>query len=202
MCCYHAILDELKLKLSLPRLTPTGSVVSACTSSFMDMDVIVKRAERINNNNVESMDLDKELRVVPDWNFNCSGTITSLLLGVDIRTGETKYPEVQTWRRNGSQFTRIDSRMIILSPGNFSASGVFQYHLTTPLPVVAGDMIGVYQPDDRSSVVRIYYKINNPDAPDAYRVNNENQSSTTFSAGTLYTAQDYVLLSAITGIDS
>ena len=169
----------------------------------MDMDVIVKRAERINNNNVESMDLDKELRVVPDWNFNCSGTITSLLLGVDIITGETKYPEVQTWRRNGNQFTRIDSRMIILSPGNFSASGVFKYHLTTPLPVVAGDMIGVYQPDDRSSVVRIYYKINNPDAPDAYRVNNQGESPTVFSASTSATvAQEYILLSAITGIDS
>ena len=166
----------------------------------MDMDVI---AERIINNNVQSSGLlDRELRVVPDWNFTCNSTITSLLLGVDIITGETEYPEVQTWRRNGNQFTRIDSKMIMLSPGNFSASGVFQYQLTTPIPVVAGDMIGVYQPKDDDSVVRIYYKTSDPDAPDAFRVNNENQSPTTFSAGTLYTAQDYVLLSAITGIDS
>ena len=148
------------------------------------------------------MDLDRELRVVPDWNFTCNSTITSLLLGVDIITGETEYPEVQTWRKNGNQFTRIDSRTIILSLGNFSASGVFQYHLTTPIPVVAGDMIGVYQPRNDRSVIRIYYKTNDPDAPDAFRVNNENQSPTTFSASTLYTAQDYVLLSAITGINS
>ena len=174
--------------------------MSACTSSFMDMDVITKRAERITNNNVKSMDLDRELRVVPDWNFTCNSTITSLLLGVDIITGETN-PEVQTWRKNGNQFTRIDSRMIILSPGNFSASGVFQYQLTTPLPVVAGDMIGVYQPVARSSVVRLYYKTSDPDAPDAYRVNNQGQSPTTFFASTLYMAQDYILLSAITGID-
>ena len=166
----------------------------------MDTDVIVKRAEWIPNINVESSDLlDRELRVVPDWNFTCNSTITSLLLGVDIITGETEYPEVQTWRRNGDQFTRIDTRMIMLSPGNFSASGVFQYHLNPPIPVVAGDMIGVYQPDDHSSVVRIYYKTNDPDAPDAYRVNNQGQSPTTFSASTV---QEYILLSAITGIDS
>ena len=73
----------------------------------MDMDVLVKRAERINNVNVESMDLDRELRVVPVWNFTCNSTITSLLLGVDIITGETEYPEVQTWRRNGDQFTSL-----------------------------------------------------------------------------------------------
>ena len=167
----------------------------------MDMDVIVKRAEWIPDNNVESSDfLDRELRVVPDWNFTCNSTITSLLLGVDIITGKTEYPEVQTWRRNGNQFTRIDSRMIVLSPGNFSASGVFQYHLTTPIPVVVGDMIGVYQPRKGRSVVRIYYKTSDHGAPDAYRVNN---SPAMFSASTSDTTNhEYILLSAITGIDS
>ena len=180
--------------------TPTGSAASACTSSFMDMDVLVKRAERITNNYVESRELDRELRVVPDWNFNCSGNITGLLLGVDIRTGETEYPEVQTWRRNGNQFTKVDSRTIVLSPGNFSASGVFQSHLTTPLPVVAGDMIGVYQPNEGSSVVRIYYKTNDPDAPESYIVANQGQSPTTFSVSTPNPVQEYILLSVITGM--
>ena len=166
----------------------------------MDMDVLVKRAERIANNNVESSDLDRELRVVPDWNFTCSGNIISLLLGVDIRTGGTEYPEVQTWRRNGSQFTRIDSRTIMLSPGNFSASGVFQYHLTTPIPVVAGDMIGVYQPDTASSVVRIYYNINDPDAPESYIIADQGQSPATFPASTPDLVQEYILLSVITGM--
>ena len=174
--------------------------MSACTSGFMDMDVLMKRAERITNNNVKSKDLDSELRVVPDWNFNCSCNITSLLLGVDIRTGETEYPEVQTWRRNGNQFTRVDSRMIVLSPGNFSVSGVFQYHLTTPLPVVAGDMIGVYQPNDGSSVVHIYYETNDPDAPESYRVRKRQLSPTTFSASTPDTLEEYILLSVITGM--
>ena len=175
--------------------------------------MVMKRAEKLTSGSVSSNDLDKELRVVPGWNFNCSGNITSLLLGVDIRTGETKYPEVQTWRRNGNQFTRVDSRTIVLSPGNFSASGVFQYHLTTPLPVVAGDMIGVYQPNDGSSVVRFFYTNNDPDAPNAYRVNNLAQSPTAFSASTNDDDDDddddttvstrtgeYILLSVITGM--
>ena len=166
----------------------------------MDMDVLVKRAERITNNNVQSSDLDKELRVVPDWTFSCSGNITSLLLGVDIRTGGTEYPEVQTWKRNGNQFTRVDSRTIMLSPGNFSASGVFQYHLTTPLPVVAGDMIGVYQPLKDRSVVRIYYMTNDPDAPESYTLVNQDQSPTTFSPSTPDLVQEYILLSVITGM--
>ena len=68
----------------------------------MQLDLLKKRAEKITNGNtVSGNKLDNELRVVPGLSFTCSGTITSLLLGVDMRTvdgNRVEYPEMQIWR--------------------------------------------------------------------------------------------------------
>ena len=142
--------------------------------------------------------LDMELRVVPHWNFPCDANITSLLLGVRIRPDEKlKYPEVQTWRRSENWFGMVESRSIILSPGNFSTDKVIQYHLTPPMPVAGGDMLGVYQPRHGDSVVRLYYIIDDADAPVAYKL--DRQSSFEDSGANYMVKNEYILLSAITG---
>ena len=100
-------------------------------------------------------------------NFTCNGNITGLLLGVDIRTvlaesNRTEYPEVQMWRgiqqgnfgliyRRGST-----SEIALTSSGSNSPDGVLQYNLTTPLSFQSGDRLGVYQPPDNNSVVRLF----------------------------------------------
>ena len=171
----------------------------------MNIDVLEKRSS-LSSTKVTANYLDGELRVVPDWSCASNGTIISLLLGVDIQHGKSKYPEVQTWRKRGDEFTRVESRTIVLIPGNFSASGVFQYHLTTPLPVVAGDMIGVYQPNNGESAVRLFYDLDR-NAPDAYYLNTKNraESPSTFSVTrgrVSVLSERYILLSVVTGKES
>ena len=171
----------------------------------MNIDILEKRSS-LSSTKVTANYLDGELRVVPDWSCASNGTIISLLLGVDIQHGKSKYPEVQTWRKHGDEFTRVESRTIVLSPGTFSTSGVFQYHLTTPLPVVAGDMIGVYQPNDGESAVRLFYDLDR-NAPDAYYLNTKNraESPSTFSVArgrVSVLSERYILLSVVTGKES
>ena len=51
----------------------------------MELDVLKKRAELIPNTNRAGEVMDNEFRLIPEWNLTCNGSITSVLLGVDIQ---------------------------------------------------------------------------------------------------------------------
>ena len=147
----------------------------------MQLDLLQKRAEKISSGNtVSGNKLDHELRVVPELKFNCSGNITSLLLGGDVRTSvdnRVEYPEVQIWRRRllfGLViYTKEYSQTIELSSGNFSSDGLLRYNLTTPIPFENEDVLGVYHPLQNDSIVRLFY-VNDPNAPVSEFSNNSN----------------------------
>ena len=173
----------------------------------MQLDLLKKRAEKITNGNtVSGNKLDNELRVVPGLSFTCSGTITSLLLGVDMRTvdgNRVEYPEMQIWREGrrivvGDVYNRQSRTDIALTAGNSSPDGVLQYNLTTPIPFQSGDIFGVYQPPESDSVVRLFY-VDDSSAPvAAFRDNNARFNFISQSGSTI--SNQYVLILPITGI--
>ena len=131
-----------------------------CTGKFMDLSLVMYRAERIANDEVGN-DLDNELRVLQEYQFNCSTNITSLILGIDIReatNSRTLFPSVQVFRSDGSLVTGSE-RTIYYSTSNVSTSGVFEYPLNPPIPVMSGDLLAVSQPTQASSIVRLYYTV-------------------------------------------
>ena len=154
------------------------TVVNGCTSGFMELNLLRKRAEKITNNADTNEDsLDEEFRLLPDESFSCSGTMTGLLFVGTYRTGGGRnlYPEIQIWRNSGSNtYTRQGSEMIELAAGVFSPDGVLQYNLTTPISYQSGDVLGVYQPKEEKSVVRVYYESS---ASTTYRMNQNNPKS-------------------------
>ena len=105
------------------------------------------------------------LRVLQEYQFNCSSTnITSLVLGINIRevsrTGNL-YPSVQVFRHNGAYSYSLvtgSERTIYYSTSNVSTSGVFEYPLNPPIPVMSGDLLAVSQPTHGNSAVRVYYR--------------------------------------------
>ena len=103
---------------------------------------------------------DNTLRVLQEYQFNCSSTnITSFILGINIREATNSrnlFPSVQVFRPNGSLVTGSE-RTIYYSTSNVSTSGVFEYPLNPPIPVMIGDLLVVSQPLLEASVVRIYY---------------------------------------------
>ena len=156
--------------------------VAGCTSGFMQLDLLQKRAEKISSGNtVSGNKLDHELRVVPELKFTCSGNIASLLFGGDVRTSvdnRVEYPEVQIWRRRSARFigvhyTKEYSHTIELSSGNFSSDGLLRYNLTTPIPFENEDVFGVYHPLQNDSIVRLFY-VDDPNAPVSEFANNLN----------------------------
>ena len=131
-----------------------------CTERFMELPLVTYRAQRIGIDPSQTFVGDNTLRVLQEYQFNCSSTnITSLILGIDIRRAtnrRTLFPSVQVFRPNGSLVTGSE-RTIYYSTSNVSTSGVFEYPLNPPIPVMSGDLLAVSQPLRRNSTVRIYY---------------------------------------------
>ncbi|XP_019849282.1 PREDICTED: probable serine/threonine-protein kinase dyrk2 isoform X2 [Amphimedon queenslandica] len=129
-----------------------------CTERFMELPLVTYRAEQINTDAVGDA-LSNTLRVLQEYQFSCSTNITSLILGIDIREAtntRTLYPSIQVFRPNGSLVTGSE-RTIYYSTSNVSTSGVFEYPLNPPIPVMGGDLLAVSQPPQGNSVVRVYY---------------------------------------------
>ena len=159
-----------------------------------------KRAGKIPNGGRSTDGLENEFRLIADVSFTCNGTITSFQLGSTIRARggmRDEYPEIQLWRPNtgGAFYTQQDSREIRLAEGDFSPDGVLRYNLTTPIQFQSGDVLGVYQPEERQSVARIYY---DSEASTTYRLSNNPSGSISFLS--LASVNDQkILVSPITG---
>ena len=187
-------------------------VIDSCSTGFMSLDVLEKRAEKISSvlvNILSQNDLDSEFRLVSGLTFNCSGNIASLLLGVDVKTvtgNRYKYPEVQIWREDLELshtdiiYNKNTSQEIRLAAGNFSPDGVLQYNLTTPIQFQSGDVLGVYQPPQDDSVVRLFYA-NDPNATITYYKGGSDPNSDTIIANKAI-MDESMLLVPITGIFS
>ena len=152
----------------------------------MDLNLLKRRAEKIPNAGVSSNFLNLDFRIVTGMSFNCSGSLTGLLLGVDVRPGggRDQYPEVQIWRRAGtiSNYNRRGTQDITLAAGDFSPDGVLQYNLNPALSFQSGDVLGVWQPSTGSSVVRLFHDGQNG-GPLSYETN-FNPSSINAVSGT------------------
>ena len=133
-----------------------------CVNGFPDMNLITTTASQPTGGGKKLMDGFSLLNA-----FTCSGTLTGLVLGVDVRTETGKrdeYPEISLWRPEDPQSQNTEynvvtgsKRKVILTPDNFSTSGVFEYALDdAPLDFQAYDILGWTQPDDPKSVVRMY----------------------------------------------
>ena len=183
------------------------NAVHGCTSGFMELELLKRRAEKIPGGDEDTgHGLNDEFRLIPYESFSCSGKLTSLLLVGIVRKNmgnRNQYPEIQIWRKtdhdnNTYTYSRQDSQEIRLNLGDFSSDGVLQYNLTTPISFQSGDVLGVYQPDQSDSVVRVYYDSN---TSTTYRLfeNNPITLPNLFSSLTFH-FNERILLSPISGM--
>ena len=139
-------------------------IAQQCTERFMDLSLVKYRAEHIGSGSA-GHPLSEETMILTEYQFNCSHTrITHLILGIDVkmRFAFQLFPKVQILRsRNRSKrYHVVTERVIYYSTSNVSTSGVFEYPLNPPLPVMSGDLLAVSQPDKKNSTVRIYVMYN------------------------------------------
>ena len=163
----------------------------------MELDLLMKRAEKISNGGINDDSLDDKFRLL-DESFSCSGTMTGILFVGLYRTGGDRedYPEIQLWRNTGGNaYNKQANEEIRLTAGVFSPDGVLQYNLTTPMSFQSGDKLGVYQPAKDDSIVRVYYR-----SATATTYELGNNAPSTINLGDLSEKTDeLILISPVTG---
>ena len=176
-----------------------NTVDQQCTERFMELELVTYRAQQIGIEARRST-MSDTIRILEEYQFNCTSTnITSVILGIDVRTSRDRFPSIQLWRPNpgspGQYLVDTDSeRFIYYSTSNISTNGVFEYPLNPPISVNSGDLLAISQPTHWQSVVRVYYidGINFRSREDSF------STTSTALSGTLHTDQ-LVLVYPITG---
>ena len=134
----------------------------------MDRDLLTARATKIPPGqpgaSTNTLTVNQFL-IIPGMNFSCSGTITSLKLGVDFRNiNNGNNLEIHLWRpvtvSNELRYRFVTGGTVSLQAGGFSPNGVNEYIYNNPITFQSGDMMAVYQPGN--SRTRIYYSTQVP----------------------------------------
>ena len=161
-----AVLILLLLAASTEGATGGG----VCTEGFMDLSLLVaKAATPVGSLADNTLAETNEGRWLIAYDtFNCTtATVTEVLFGVDIRSkngNRNKYPSIEIWQFVDSTwpwyYHNPVTIPIVLSPNNVTTNGLYRYVLPNPFSINSNIYnryrLGVYQPEDDSSVVRFY----------------------------------------------
>ena len=151
----------------------------------MDYELLQHKAEQICNSDTCNGPLNHNtlgggMWIMTSYSFSCSGNITSLLLGGDLRLDEDNHPTISLWSRQGEGSTIYNKvvssdRTLSLDPYNFSTSGPLLYHLSEPLQFESGQVLGLRHYGN-SGILRLYY-INNSNQSMIYKLEDVNSNT-------------------------
>ena len=137
-----------------------------CTNGFMNLDTL-RELERVTGGTLRNR--DQQQRIIPSIVFRCNGSITKWIVAARWRSGEdrTYFPELQIWRATAvtGWYRKINASTLSVTAENDNS--VYEYTPSSPLPFQEGDFLGIFQPDDRTSRLRVYY-VNNVGPPNYY----------------------------------
>ena len=97
---------------------------------------------------------DRRQHLSPEINFTCDGMITKWIIVANSLIGPNNqfFPELQVWRNVGNDtYHKISGTHIFLPFVPQSTNTLFEYSSFDPIPVRAGDVLGVFIPDDTYS---------------------------------------------------
>ena len=122
-----------------------------CTRGFMNLD----RMDRLLGN-IGTLVFANNLQVIyPEVGFTCSGNIQSWVFGAQWVGQSSLFTELQIWRPTGNGvYTKVGHTTINTAR---SDSKLYEYPLSPPLAIQAGDVLGVYQPQRSLSQLSLLF---------------------------------------------
>ena len=129
-----------------------GSNAGDCTEGFISRERLVEGAFLIR----DFAYIYSQQTIIPDINFTTSGAVVRLTFAAQYRASATQYPEVQVWRNMTGTFVKVGN-ISNTEPIQAAYLNVYEYVLDPPLPVLAGDVLGIYQPPEAVSRVHLTF---------------------------------------------
>ena len=89
-------------------------------------------------------------QIIPDIKLTCDGLITKWILGANWEGNKNLYPELQVWRSFGNGlFRKMNGTLINITMQ--SSTRIYEYDNFSPIPFLAGDILGAFLPQTESS---------------------------------------------------
>ena len=144
---------------------PTGEETSVPpVSGFTGLNSLRRKAILIYS--VRETSDNERLMVLPSMNFLCNGNISRWTFWARRQGGGGQYPRFQLWRPNGTdRYERVYESSTDSSRFTTEANSGLTINVPpAPIPVQAGDVLGVYQPGNRRGDRRLsVIHVNVPD---------------------------------------
>ena len=96
-------------------------------------------------------------QIIPNMTFTRNGSVVRWTFAAQYSTSATQYPELQVWRENTTgTYVKVGSTGN-MEPAQTAYLNVYEYVLEPPLQVLAGDVLGIYQPSSANSRVHLLF---------------------------------------------
>ena len=129
-----------------------GGSAGGCTEGFISRERLAEEALLIGGFAYTY----RQQTIIPDINFTTRGSVVRLTFAAQYRESATQYPELQVWRYMSGTFVKVENTDNA-EPVQTSYLNVYEYVLDPPLPVLAGDVLGIYQPPENESRVHLTF---------------------------------------------
>ena len=95
--------------------------------------------------------------IIPNMTFTRSGSVVRWTFAAQYSASATQYPELQVWRENTTgTYVKVGSTGN-MEPIQTAYLNVYEYVLDPPIQVLAGDVLGIYQPSSRNGRVHLLF---------------------------------------------
>ena len=95
--------------------------------------------------------------IIPNMTFTSSGSVVRWTFAAQCRESATQYPELQVWRKNTTGTYVKVGNTSNMEPNQTAYLNVYEYVLDPPLQVLAGDVLGIYQPSSNNSRLHLLF---------------------------------------------
>ena len=132
--------------------------MSQCTSGFISEEEL--RTVLIGQRN-------RAQRIIPSLRFDCDGAITKWIVGASWRNAAnaTSFPDLQIWRNSSENgvYMKVGNTTLFATRSN--SSRLYEFPVEPSLPFQRGDILGIFQPSNSRSRIRILYKTGSGNPP-------------------------------------
>ena len=129
-----------------------GGSVGDCAQGFISREILVEEALLIG----DFAYTYSQQTIIPGINFTMSGSVVRLTFAAQYRESATQYPELQVWRNMTGTFVKVGNAGN-MEPVQTAYLNVYEYVLDPPLPLLAGDVLGIYQPPEDESRIHLTF---------------------------------------------
>ena len=95
--------------------------------------------------------------IIPDTTFTRNGSVMRWTFAAQYNASATQYPELQVWRETTTGTYVKVGNTSNMEPAQTAYLNVYECVLDPPLQVLAGDVLGIYQPSYRNSRIHLSF---------------------------------------------